>query len=313
MPEALTVARSRAYLEKLVDDPSTQYFPRLNEAMQRLVETGDWLRSDFVQEVQAPDGYLVLGRRAAALLGLGSAQGHGARSAFPLAHEYIDAGPGEFQADLPMGLAIEQPNVCTYRLIPTAQVLTFVIGHANDAGKSARVYGLDAAGRVVFGTDGVEGELVTFTVTDPGPQVLTFNTTNLFSKVTGLDLAAGRKTYLTLKAGALEIGRYEPGERNPSYRCYKVGTAPDSKGYRVLCSRCHVDAAAESDLLFPPHVGALRCMITAMIMEENNDQQTAMQNFSAAYAILNSASGKAGGAALPVVRVQGYHPIPSLM
>jgi hypothetical protein len=54
-------------------------------------------------------------------------------------------------------------------------------------------------------------------------------------------------------------------------------------------------------------------MITAMIMEENNDQQTAMQNFSAAYAILNSASGKAGGAALPVVRVQGYHPIPSLM
>ncbi len=299
---SLTVARARTHLAQHVLNPTDNFVRKINEGASRVSEMGKWVRSSFTQELPVYDGYLVLPRRAAAMLGYASAIGR-PRTTYPLVHEYSEVGPGDTDASLPMRGAVEQPDVCVFRQ-PAAPSVLSVQGIAGDAGKTIRIHGLLANGDIVFDdADGSPGELITMHASG------SVNTTKTFAAVTYVERQA-TKAYVNLKAGATILGRYEPGEMEPNYRCYKVGTPPNDDAFKVLCSRRHVDVVGENDHIFPPHIGALKNALLGCLMEDAHDPTTAAQHFDEAFKLLNLVNAqRSGGVAPSPPRVIGWQPI----
>jgi hypothetical protein len=303
----LTVSQARAKLAEYVcaGDPTHESFLKLlNQVCERFVDSGSWEKSDFVVELPAPNGYITLPRRASAMLGF-RVRGYRPRRVFPLAHEFSEVGPGFHEFDAPGSSVYEMPDSCLHTDLPEAGTLIFECG-ASDAGKTVMVRGLDENGLRVFSTDGRDGLEVTLA----SPSV---TTTQQFSVVESLTLPV-TKGYVILKTGTTELGRYEPGETDPSYRRYKVGEIDSAATIDVLCSRRHVELVTEDDLVFPANIGALKNGLIALVREDTSDLDSATGHFNLAYSLLNAGLRRLRGKARPTPMFSpGTSPVPSFL
>lgn len=283
MPSShLTVAKARDLLFEHVDarNPMDEKFLRyLNQVLERFVDSGLWSKSEFQVELSAPNGYITLPRRASSLLGL-RVSNQSPRRIYALAHEFNEVGPGSHDFDRTMVSVVEMADSCVHTdLTEPAEVFLRVAANDAGIGGEAIIRGLDADGKRIF-TDGEEGARITLAagdITFPGE----------FSVVESLTLPVTSK-YTSLHSGDVELGVYEPGETNPSYRRYKVGAIPAECTITALCSRRHVELAAESDLVIPGNTGALKHGLIALRLEDQSDLDSSIAHFDQAYALLNA-------------------------
>jgi hypothetical protein len=279
----LTVAKARDLLYEHVDasNPMDEKFLRyLNQVGQRFIDSGLWAKSEFQADISAPNGYITLPRRASALLGL-RVSNQSPRRIFALAHEFNEVGPGSYDFDRTMSSVVEMSEVCTHTDLTEAAVVYLRVA-ANDAGigGQAVLRGYDADGNRLFSPDGQDGLRITLASGDN-------NFTGSISVVESLTLPLMSKP-CTLRSGTMELGYYEPGETDPSYRRYKVGSIPSNCTITVLCSRRHVDLLNEDDLVIPSNVGALKHGLIALRLEDQSDLDSSIAHFDQAYALLNA-------------------------
>lgn len=284
MPSSrLTVAKARDLLFEHVDasNPMDEKFLRyLNQVLQRFLDSGLWAKSEFVAEISAPNGYITLPRRAAALLGL-RVSNQSPRRIFALAHEFNEVGPGAQEFDRTMNSVVEMSEVCVHTDL-TEPATVYLAVAANDVGigGQAVLRGYDADGKRLYSEDGSEGVRVTLASGNN-------NFPGTISVIESLTLPLMSKP-CTLRSGSTELGYYEPGETDPSYRRYKVGAIPANCTIHALCSRRHVDLVNEDDLVFPNNVGALKHGLIALRLEDASDLDSSIAHFDQAYALLNA-------------------------
>lgn len=292
---SITVAKARDLLYEHVDasDPMDEKFLRqLNQVIERFVDSGLWAKSDFVAELSAPNGYITLPRRAAALLGI-RFENQRPRRIFAQAHEFSEVGPGGHEFDQAMSSVYEMPNSPVHTDLTAPSTLTLHV-QAGDicAGGEAVLRGLDANGNRLFSPDGQEGtRIMLFAPAANFPVQV--------SHIESLTLPPHSK-YITLKAGDTELGVYEPGETDPSYRRYKVGDLNSDCTVFALCSRKHVDLVSETDLVIPGNIGAIKHGLIGLRLEDASDLDSANAHFEQAYSLLNSELRKLRGKARTV-------------
>lgn len=279
----LTVAKARDLLYEHVDasNPMDEKFLRcLNQVTQRFLDSGLWAKSEFQVDVSAPNGYITLPRRASALLGF-RVSNQAPRRIFALAHEFNEVGPGSYDFDRTMVSVVEMAEACVHTdLTEASSVYLRVTAGDTGIGGEAVLRGLDADGKRLYSADGREGLRVTLVSGDA----------NVFANVLeieSLTLPAMSK-YCSLRTGTTELGIYEPGETDPAYRRYKVGSIPDTCTVTALCSRRHVDLLNEDDLVLPSNIGALKHGLIAIRLEDQSDLDSSVAHFDQAYALLNS-------------------------
>lgn len=313
---ALSLAEIRAATFEAVvysvnDAAYTRY---LNQLLMRFVDSGEWQRSNFSVPLPVYDGMFVLPRRAASLLGVRLSNYGVPRTVYPQAHEFSEVGPGEQNPDNSLSSVFECPDVCTQRGLVSGSpsTLTFVSSVAGDADGEetpfkVRVFGVDSDGKRLFTSAGVEGIEIALNGITP---VTTSATVAKIDRVI-LPVTTG---FVTLSdSDSTVLATYEPGETSPSYRCYKVGSVGSTQTVDAFCSRRFVPVSADTDLVFPSNVGAIKLGLTALRLEDNGDLRAAMEHFAAAYALLNNESRKQRGAAKAAARfVTGVRPIRSI-
>jgi hypothetical protein len=279
----LTVAKARDLLYEHVDagNPMDEKFLRtLNQLLQRFIDSGLWAKSEFQVDLSAPNGYITLPRRASALLGM-RVSNQSPRRIYALAHEFNEVGPGAHEFDRTMVSVMEMEDACTHTDLTEASSV-FLRVQANDAGigGEAVLRGYDADGNRLYSADGQDGLRVTLVSGDG-------NIFGTVGRVESLTLPLMSK-YCSLRTGTTELGVYEPGETNPGYRRYKVGSVPANCTITCLCSRRHVDLVNEDDLVIPSNVGALKHGLIALRLEDQSDLDSSVAHFDQAYGLLNA-------------------------
>ncbi len=297
----LTVARARASLYDTVSpgNPGDEKFLRLlNQVCERFVDSGSWANSDFAVELTPQNGLVTLPRRASALKGFRIQDGPN-RTVFPKAYEYLEVGGSIDEANY-LSAGYDAGDYCVHTDVPEPANLVLTISDPSDAGLRVTLRGFDANGNRIF-TDGVDGE----TVVLANPSVTTAAEFADIESIT-LDSTSGN---VTLSDGTTELGFYEPGETDPAYRRYKVGAV--ATGYHVyaLCSRRHVELVAESDLVFPANLGALKHGLLGLMREDTGDLQGAAVHFGQAYALLNAEIKRLRGRARPMMNIVMPRPV----
>lgn len=279
----LTVAKARDLLYEYVDtsNPMDEKFLRcLNQVTQRFLDSGLWAKSEFQVDVSAPNGYITLPRRAAALLGF-RVSNQAPRRIFALAHEFNEVGPGSYDFDRTMSSVVEMSDACVHTDLTTqSNVFLRVTAGDTGIGGEAVLRGRGSDGRPLYSPDGSEGLRVTLSAGD----------NNVFSNITVIESLTlpPMSKYCSLRTGDVELGVYEPGETDPAYRRYKVGSIPATCSITVLCSRRHVDLLNEDDLVVPSNVGALKLGLIALRLEDQSDLDSSIAHFDQAYALLNA-------------------------
>ncbi len=279
----LTVAKARDLLYEHVDasNPMDEKFLRtLNQLLQRFIDSGLWAKSEFQVDLSAPNGYITLPRRASALLGL-RVSNQSPRRIYALAHEFNEVGPGAYEFDRTMTSVMEMEEVCVHTDLTEASSVYLRV-QANDSGigGEAILRGQDADGNRLYSADGQDGLRITLASGDGN----VFGTVGVIESLT-LPLMS---KYCSLRTGTTELGVYEPGETDPSYRRYKVGSIPSTCTVTALCSRRHVDLVNEEDLVVPNNVGALKHGLIALRLEDQSDLDSSVAHFDQAYALLNA-------------------------
>lgn len=279
----LTVAKARDLLYEHVDasNPMDEKFLRtLNQLVQRFIDSGLWAKSEFQVDLSAPNGYITLPRRASALLGL-RVSNQSPRRIFAMAHEFNEVGPGSHDFDRTMSSVVEMEDACTHTdLSDSATVYLRVTAGDTGIGGEAVLRGFDADGKRLYSADGQDGLRVTLASGDN-------NFPAAVRHIESLTLPLMSK-YCSLRTGTTELGVYEPGETDPNYRRYKVGSIPANCTITALCSRRHVDLVNEDDLVIPSNVGALKHGLIALRLEDQSDLDSSVAHFDQAYALLNA-------------------------
>jgi hypothetical protein len=217
--------------------------------------------------------------------------------------EFMTSGPGYFDdTDIDLKTIIDQSDVCTQEVQEEAGLIRLTISNPDDAGLICRIYGYDADGDELFDSDGLAGKNLTLA----NPTVT--GTDNIFITQIVKPRTKGTVTISSVTSGTPTVlSVYEPSETNPIYRRYKTGTMvarEDGKPWlRCICKRRFVPAVAETDLIWPDNIGALKHALIAVRLEDQGayEEAQADQRWAKCYEILNQGLKQNRGAIRPTM------------
>lgn len=293
------------------DSSDPLFLQRLNEARERFFHSGTWKGVVQPYYFEASANATITGpwflesMLASTIRGIPT-------PAYTEFHRFVPGGPG-------FGLP-EWSNGCQFydlgdRFPTTVEipegssgVLRTTIASADDAGKQNRYYGLDASGNEIYDADGVPGESVTLAYP-------TTNTTNSFSKVTGVvkEQSSGRQTLACVISGTpTTLSIYQPVETIPLYRKYQIGEVNESATYgnmtiATLWRLRFIPLTSENDFVIPGNIGALKMALLALNAESApaaNMLETADAYWAKAYRLLDEQHKAANGGAIRRINMQ---------
>lgn len=302
MSTGLTVADVRAMIGNAIfpGNPNSELFmPILNQADERIINSGQWKNMFIGVDYDATTGYITLPRRAESIVGV--TRVNWPTIPFSRMQEFMTSGPG-FIEDTSKDLRYigDQNDACTQEYQTDAGLIRLTIADADDAGKVVRLYGHYSDGSTVFDANGVEG--INLTLANPTA------TTAIQMFVTQVvkPLTAGNVTLSVVVSGTPTVlSIYEPSETNPIYRRYKVGTitarADDKPVLRCLCKRRFVRLVQETDLVWPDNIGALKFAMKAIQLEDSGatELQQSQLFWQKCYEVLNQGLKQNRGAIRP--------------
>jgi len=295
-----------------VKESLTQVFPAsassaaktalISEACERLLLSGKWSGTICEADIAVYDhpdsdgySYITLPRHMA--VALGSVKADGDCAGFPMEihpqwYRFYTHGIGDYDCT-PDGLYDMGFGFPSFREWPAAGVVT-VENEAADNGDTFTVYGWDADGKRV-------SEAITLAGTATGAQS--------FTRIERVIRAAG-SGYVSLYAGAVLVGLYEPTETHPDYRRYKVtkrATGDDDYAIRVRGKRAHVAPVSDSDPVYPPLVSAIRFGVMAIGYEVRGEVDAAAKHWAFAASILEQeAKEMMGSSSMGVIPATGH-------
>jgi len=275
MNTALTVADLRIQIGTLFS--SDDFLPYLNQALQRLTNSGRWKGSQvYCSFASVPLGYVTLPYELLSIMGVNI--GGAIPPVFGNMHEYIISGPGHIdETKAATGIFDYMNDGYPTRIdIPTSgSTLRIVLDNAADVGKAFRIYG-EGATRNLWDSAG-EGN--TFTTTG-----LTTNFATVVESIKGIEGPVNSTTgFSTMTYGwtlysvapdttATELSYYYPNESRPSYARYKTGVwnvdADERLAVRALCQRRFIPVYKETDWVIPGNTGALKAAMQAVQQED---------------------------------------------
>lgn len=302
-PLTLSYARERLYKYVLPGDDlwNPEFLPALNEVRSRIINSGKWLKSSVVVDFASTTGYLALPLRCESILAVQIKDIP--RSIEGRYYEYYSGGYGNLATTSGLGMLIDDGFSPTEVDITTAGTLRFALNAADvNATENIRFEGLDENGDVIRDTSGNRGVNIT-------TSAATVNSTHTVSKVTSLTFPDGLKypvTVSVVNSGTpTELAVIEPGFTHPEFHRYKVGTIEADEAYptviRCLCKIKYTKLVAETDIVYPPNLGALKLALMALALEEQNSIKDSKIYWSDVYTMLNDEIKEArGGAKLRV-------------
>lgn len=274
------------------DGPNSMLIPaRINELCERFFVSGKWKGMMVETALDATEGYVTLPRRCESILGITVRKMP--RTPFGRWYSFLPGGPGEVDLESYSGpdVVVDQGDgFPTYKDSPYASFRVRIkVPNSSDRndGNYVIVKGTDADGKPVYNSDGEEGLVINLTAAE--------NTTSqYFSTITSV-VKPPTLGYLTLWAvnssdAETEIGEYEPGETNVSYRRYRVSVADDAEVpvVNALCKRRYVPVVSENDEVIPGNMGALKLGLISLKYEDTNDLERATEYFTRALSLLNA-------------------------
>lgn len=288
----LSQARETLHQHISPDGPSSIQVPsRINEICERFFVSGKWKGMMVEVDLDASEGYVTLPRRCESILGITVQKTP--RTPFGRWYSFLPGGPGEVDLSTYSGpdIVVDMGDgYPTYIDSPYASFRVRVkVPNASDRnnGNYVLIKGTDANGDVVYDSGGSEGVVLDLTAADN-------TTTQYFSKITSI-VKPPTLGYTTLWAvnssnAETEIGNYEPGETNISYRRYRVTRADTSETptVRALCKRRYVPVLSENDEVIPGNMGALKLGLISLKYEDTNDLERATEYFTRALSLLNA-------------------------
>jgi hypothetical protein len=242
-------------------------------------------------DLDASEGYVTLPRRCESILGVTVQKVP--RTPFGRWYSFLPGGPGEIDLSTYSGPDIvvdKGDGYPTYSDSPYASFRVRIkVPNASDRsnGNYVLIKGTDSTGKVVYDSDGSEGITLNLASAE--------NTTSqYFSTITSI-VKPATLGYLTLWAvdssnAETQIGDYEPGETNVSYRRYRVTVADTSETptVRALCKRRYVPVVSENDEVIPGNMGALKLGLISLKYEDTNDLERSNEYFTKALSLLNA-------------------------
>lgn len=312
----MTVADARALLAEYVcpNDPSSQKFlVYLNQARERIINSGKWKGMTFGVTFDASRGYFTLPRDAEALLGLHACKAvMGIQSRF---YEYLQGGPGKLppvNEGVVMSSAIDMgENFVTMVDIETPGTIRFKTVSGEDAGSEVVIYGKDADGNDIY----VNGELgETLTLAAPAGSVTSTATFAQLTSVLKPVTKGNVEIYVVNGVTETLLATYQPGETSPQYRRYRFKVCNDETEVTGLCKLKYFPLVAETEPLVPANIGALKMALMALTYEDSNDPQAADGYWARCYNLLNQQLKENRGSARFVPNIKfmptGITPIP---
>lgn len=301
MSEPLTVAAVRERLFKYVlpgdDSQNPDFLPYLNDFRERVFNSGKWNRMTGVVDFASTTGYIALPARYESVLAVQIKDIP--RSIEGRYYEYFSGGWGHLSTDSGLGMLIDDGFSPTEVDIETAGTLRFTLNAADvDATKNIRYEGLDSTEDVIYDTSGNRGVNV-------GMSAATVNGTHTVSKITSLTFPEGLIYPVTVSVvvsgTATELAVVEPGITQPEFHRYKVGTIAADEAYptviRCQCKLKYTKLVAETDIVLPSNLGAIKFGLMALGYEDQNDIKTSKIYWSDVYALLNDEIKEARGGA----------------
>lgn len=285
-------------------NPNSELFlPTLNQADERIINSGQWKNMFVGVDYYSTTGYITLPRRCESIVGI--TRVNAPTVPFARMQEFMTSGPGfldDTTADLRM--IIDQCDVCTQEVQTTIGYPRLTISSTQDVGQVVRVYGNDADGNPVFDTDGIEG--IPLTLANPTVTA----STEMFVTQIVKPITVGNVTLSVVVSGTpTTLSVYEPSETNPIYRRYKVGTIAarddDKPVFRCLCKRRFVRLVQETDLVWPDNIGALKFAMKAVQLEQTgaDELQESELFWQKCYQVLNQGLKQNRGAIRPKMAI----------
>lgn len=284
MISRITVADAREALYPYVcgdDRNSSRFLEYLNQARERILNSGKWKGTVLNVLFEQLGGYISLPREGEALLGL-----HVNNFVFPVNskwHEFNVGGPGKIPESVEsMGFAIDLgENYCTIEDLDSPVEIVLEALNAEDEGQVIRLFGKDANGEEIFDADGVRGEEIQLSTTP-------VSSTNVYSTLTQVNkgLTSG---YVKLYADETPdrlLANYAPSELNPLYRRYMLKSKDDVSITGTMKLR-YFPLCSESEPVVPANLGALKMALLALTYEDSNDLASAQQYWGNCYTLLD--------------------------
>ena len=261
----LTVSTARSELLDVVvggNDTEQNFLPLLNQVQERYFSLGRWPGTQIALDYSAHNGYITLPRFAGAILG--GRLNDVPAPVFGRLHEFALNGPADGNATYTVKMFMDMgDNFCTMIDLPKPSKLKLVSSEEEHNNVGIKLSSADNEGPVFSRPTSVK-------------LLVDETTTEVFSSITRI-VKPLTKGYLSLYAVDPDtlvetlLSIYEPGELNPSYRRYRILGIEPSKSITVLCKRQYVPALADSDLVYPPVIGALKHGLIALNFENNVD------------------------------------------
>lgn len=175
--------------------------------------------------------------------------------------------------------------------------LKVVSSAVGDNGKFVKLIGgTDTSDAQIYAT-----ESLTLNSATPPTSTTTWNTLPIIEK----DVTTGKVELYSVIGSTVElIAVYAPSETIPSYKQYRINNPGDLTSCSALCKLAYTPAVADTDLIFPPVLGALAKGLQAVVYELNSDDRDAAR-WASAMKILEDDRAELDGKNMPVVEFVG--------
>jgi hypothetical protein len=284
MISRITVADAREALYSYIcgeDKNSSRFLEYLNQARERILNSGKWKGTILNVLFEQLDGYISLPREGEALLGL-----HVNNFIFPVEgkwYEYNVGGPGKVPDSVTsMGGAIDLgENYCTMEdIVDPVQLILEAIS-ADDAGQVIRLFGKDENGDEIFDDEGQRGEEIEL---DTSP----VTSTKTYSALTQVNKGptVGYVKLFADEATDRLLANYAPSETNPLYRRYMLRTR-DGVSITGRMKLRYFPLCSENEPVVPANIGALKMALLALTYEDSNDLASSEAYWGKCYQLLN--------------------------
>lgn len=249
MQSQVTLGDLRSYYSSIInpaDANDAEFLRAVNKALQRIIESGQWVGTNVEVVFAGSTGYITLPPHFSSVIGV-------TINKVPIPvysefHQYCEFGPGTFDASLPARSYLSQVSegVTTVIDLTAGQQIRIRPAVAADAGKILRFFGTDTNDQPIYDVaSGKEGIAVGIL----NPVAVMATPLNTF---TGLQkaLTLGRVSLYGWN-GVTEtlLSQYQPYETRPSYTRYAVGTVDSSLNIGCLCRLRHLPVYYDTDFI----------------------------------------------------------------
>jgi hypothetical protein len=281
---------------------------RINQASERILQSGKWKNSLRRFTVDIHDGYVTMPREVESMVGIKLMTSTGL-----CCHSVIYSRFHEFShATCCCDHAVRAVSETAQTFLVPDSPFTLRIKSTVASGTVSFIGGWDEDGNEFFGAD---------TVNIPNGSADGTRTYGSLPPTGGIQKSA---TTVPVELYSVDsdgnetlIAVYAPYETIPSYRKYQV---PDCAQYTqalIWGKLAYVPASADTDIVIPSNLGALKMALKALQDEDTDEDQHALQNWATCFNILDQEVTEADNdAEFPMFRTQyefGCEGIPNLI